>query len=153
MGRTTLAITRPTTAALSSSVRWQGKYDLAVPLLREVLDAQERKLGPTHPLVLANKSNLAGLYLELGDNQRALALWDGAFDAFAKLEANHPTLLQLKSNSAVMMIAAGKYRQAELSLLDLVPMAEERLGDDHPLTLTIKNNLAHALHMQGNSRR
>ena len=45
---------------------YRGKVDEAEPLLRQVLEAGRRVLGPEHPTTLASMSNLALVLLYRG---------------------------------------------------------------------------------------
>merc|ERR1712066_1084551 len=61
--------------SLAGTLHEAERYEEALPLLREVLEALRAQLGDKHPDTLTSANNLAGLYYSLGDYQEAEALF------------------------------------------------------------------------------
>ncbi|MBM2616615.1 tetratricopeptide repeat protein [Actinoplanes sp. LDG1-06] len=105
-----------------------GRHREAFDRQTQAFQASARVLGPDHPDTLAARNNLAMIALELGDAEGAL-------------EARPDTLPSLV-NHAAAHLAAGRRAEALRMNQEALRLAENSLGQDHPSTLTIRNNLA-----------
>jgi Tetratricopeptide repeat len=120
-----------------------GSYTAARNLLRRVLAAQERVLGPNHPSTLANRHDLAYWTGAAGDPA-------GARDQYAALLSvservlgpEHSDTLIVRGNLAIWTGAAGDPAAARDLFAQLLPVQKRVLGPEHPDTLTTRHDLA-----------
>ncbi|AKV68532.1 tetratricopeptide repeat protein [Microcystis panniformis] len=57
------------------------------------------------------------------------------------LEDNHPDVAQSLNNLAHLYYFQGRYTEAEPLYLQALAIAEQALGENHPTTVTIRENL------------
>jgi hypothetical protein len=120
-----------------------GSYTAARNLLRRVLAAQERVLGPNHPSTLANRDDLVYWTGAAGDPA-------GARDQYAALLSvservlgpEHRDTLTTRANLAMGTGAAGDPAGARDQYAALLSVSERVLGPEHPDTLIVRGNLA-----------
>jgi tetratricopeptide (TPR) repeat protein len=98
-----------------AEVYWkQGKYNLAEPHSRRVLNIYESILGPDHPEVGFVANNLGMLYHAQGNLKSAAALYDRALSLLVtNLGPQHPSIFNLETNLKNVLIALGRTRDAE----------------------------------------
>jgi CHAT domain-containing protein len=128
----------------------QGRYAEAEPLLRRVLEHQERALGKDHPDTLGTVNDLAVLY-QMQDRYAEAALHfqralKGSERAVGK---GHPTTLTIAANLASLYLDQDRYAEAEPLARRVLEAQERTLGKDHPDTLTTVNTLASLSRLQG----
>jgi tRNA A-37 threonylcarbamoyl transferase component Bud32 len=128
-----------------------GKYEIGQRHLERSLDVLKKSLGPDHLFTLHSKNNLASVYLDRGNYDKAEPLFlEVLQQSEKKLGADHSTTLKIKNNLAGLHKAQGNYDKAELLFLEVLKQHEKKGRPDHPDTLTIKHNLAAVYHDQGN---
>ena len=83
---------------LSLLFLYQGKYDEAEPLYREVLKVRRRTLGDEHPATMASISNLGVLFHNQGKYEEAEKHFVEALEGRRRvLGETHPTTLATKN--------------------------------------------------------
>jgi eukaryotic-like serine/threonine-protein kinase len=127
---------------LASLYMHLGKWELADPLLHEVLQAQLAQLGPDHPKTLISKSNLASLYNRQRHFEKAEQLFKQVLESqTAKLGADHPDTLGTMSNLAILYQEQGKFEIALPLVQNALAGARRKLGIAHMATQAFLNQL------------
>ncbi len=118
-----------------------GKFDLAEPLYRELIEATSR-LRPDHPNLLNYKTSLARLRFRQGSYDQAENLYREVLEArLAKHGPDFPETLSAKNNLASALTRQRKYDQAVPLLRDAVIGARLKMGLHHPDTQLFISNL------------
>ena len=120
-----------------------GRYDQAIPLFRDILEARERVLGEEHPDTLGSRNNLAVAYWNAGRHQEGIALHEKALEMMERvLGEEHPDTLSSRNNLAITYGAAGRHQERIALHEKTLEVMERVLGEEHPDTLASRNNLA-----------
>jgi tetratricopeptide (TPR) repeat protein len=134
----------------STVYREVGSYNTAARLLKGVLEAQKRALGPEHPDTLASMDNLASTYWNQGKWNEAEALGVEVLEARKRvLGSEHPDTLRSMNNLASTYGNQGKLNEAEALEVEVLEARKRVLGPEHPDTLRSMNNLASTYWDQG----
>jgi tetratricopeptide (TPR) repeat protein len=128
----------------------QGHYREADAILRGVVDARMRILGPDHIDTLRSRNRLAFALWREGRYQEAVQ----AFEQIVAIETrilglDDPETLLSRNGFAVALDDSGKHADAEKEHHDIFERRSRVLGPDHPDTLRSRNNLALAINRQG----
>jgi tetratricopeptide (TPR) repeat protein len=155
---TQLGADHPSTLASKNDLaelnHYQGKFDRAESLYKEVFDGRMANLGADHLDTLESKNNLAVLYFTQGKYDRAEPLYLEALKGrTTQLGADHPDTLTSKNNLAGLYYTQGKVDQAEQLLQEVLAGRTSKQGADHPDTLFSKLNLAGLYYTQGKYER
>lgn len=123
----------------------QGRYDLAEPVLRDVLECQRRALGHDDPDTLDSLNALARLLDARGDPAAAGAL----FLEVAELRRRrfgdfHSSVTEALGNAAMIHHRLGEAAEAEALYRQIVDI-DRRLRPGHPHLAMDLNNLANVL--------
>ncbi|KXZ41368.1 hypothetical protein GPECTOR_518g498 [Gonium pectorale] len=106
------------------------------------LEAREAELGPDHPDVAESCSNLAILYNQRGDCDRALPLYERALAIYENLYGkDHPEVAHTLTDIAVLHLEQGREDIGRPLLERALTIQEKALGPDHPDVLAIKDVL------------
>lgn len=120
-----------------------GKYSLAEPLYRQLLEIRRKRHGENHPAVAASLNTLAGLYYQTSDYARAEPLYLQALAIRrAAFGDTHPDVAQSMDNLALLYSELGKYAQAESLYKEALIIWRTTLGDIHPDVAINLDNLA-----------
>ena len=122
-----------------------GKYELALPLARQVLEIQEKALGPDHPDVATALNNLASIYRSTGQYALAESLYRRALliDERA-LGPGHAQVARDLNNLASLYDSQDRYADAEPLHKWALATDEKALGPKHPDVASDLSNLAFA---------
>jgi serine/threonine protein kinase len=135
---------------LAGAYRSLGRYAESLPHLERSILLRTAELGANHPDTLTTRINLALLYHERGDYERAEALTKEVLDACAStLGADHSLTLTSKNNLALLYRDRGNYEGAELLLQEVLAAHSRPVEADHTSTLGTKNDLAALYTSQG----
>jgi tetratricopeptide (TPR) repeat protein len=134
---------------LAGSAQKAGDHATAEALLRRVLAIREHVLGADHPRTLNTKNSLGTLLRErLGENWRATALAsliENVASPSSELAAKlRDGASDLSKDSAANPLAKSLIDPTRI-LSDALADAERKVGKDHPMTLTLVNNLGLSL--------
>ncbi|XP_049321636.1 kinesin light chain 1-like [Astyanax mexicanus] len=128
----------------------QGRYEVAVPLCKQMLEDLERTSGRDHPDVATMLNILALVYRDQNNYKEASRL---LYDAVAirekTLGEEHPSVAATLNNLAVLYGKRGKYIEAEPLCKRALELREKVLGRDHPDVAKQLNNLALVCQNQG----
>ena len=121
----------------------QGNVAAAVELERRVLDAQERSLGPEHPVTLGTRVNLAGWTAAAGDAAGARHQFAALLPIQERvLGPEQPVTLATRASLATANGLAGDAAGARDQYAALLSIFERVLGPEEPTTLVTRGNLA-----------
>jgi hypothetical protein len=130
-------------ARIANYLGRSGSYAAARDLLRRVVGARERVLGPEHPRTLTTRHELARWTGAAGDPAAARDLFAALLPVYERvLGPDHPDTLRALSNLARWTGEAGDPAAARDLFAALLPVYERVLGPDHPDTLRARSNLA-----------
>lgn len=132
----------------------RGNVDRAIGWLQRALTASERVLGPSHPLTLLSRHNLANAYRSAGNLRRSIELHQ---QNLAERERTHGTdhrdTLASRGNLAGAYRLAGDIQRAIPLYRQILADRERVLGTDDPDTLASRSNLAGAYRSAGDLQR
>jgi tetratricopeptide (TPR) repeat protein len=99
-----------------------GRYNEAMPLLEDALEARRDAQGPNHPETLTAMNNFGALLKAMGRYEDALPLYAEALETRrAVLGDTHPDTLASINNLASLLQSLGKHRLAETLLEEVRP--------------------------------
>ena len=137
----------------------QGDQQGAVALLGEAVASRRRELGALAPATLNSLSNLGNVHRAMGDNVKAVGMLEQALEGRRMaIGSKHIDTLRSMGHLASALYDKGLHEPAEVRKADLdqaLSLYREALegcrcspflGDSHPLTLGIMNNLGNLLH-------
>ncbi|HTQ37406.1 MAG TPA: tetratricopeptide repeat protein [Pirellulales bacterium] len=111
----------------------QGKFAEAEKLAQQVLEINERVLGPDDPAVAKCLSNLALLYFRQGGYAQAETLYQRALKINQKaFGPEHAAVAESLNNLAGLYAGQGKYAQAEPFYQQALAICEKNLGPNDP---------------------
>jgi len=118
-----------------------GRYDDAMELLERVKAIREKVLGQEHPDTAATYNSIAEVYNCLGDYPKALEWHEKALNIKEKaLGKEHLGTATTYNNIAVVYKNQGDFLKA-LEWYVKSYRVIRRLGDMHPNTVLVKNNM------------
>jgi tetratricopeptide (TPR) repeat protein len=136
--------------AIGDAYRGVGAPRLGVPHLVRAQALREAQLGRNHPDTLNSAHNLALLYLEGGQFDRAVTLFEAALAKMKeKLGPDHADTLQTMHNLAIAYLEAGSLDRALPLYEESLRRRTEKLGADHPSVLESLNGLGLAYKAAG----
>jgi len=128
----------------------RGEPQAALPLLRQVHDADRLSQGDDHPDTLESADALIEVLLTLGEYQEARALEEDTLTRLRLIIGEaHPQTLTSASNLGVVLQQLGEHERARALAEDTLARRRRVLGHDHPDTLTSASNLAQELRALG----
>jgi tetratricopeptide (TPR) repeat protein len=129
---------------------YQGQYQDAEGVLREVLEVRDKALGLNHPDTLRTRRVLAIALIGEGKYADAETEYNALMPLTEKvLGQEHPDTLMTRNNLALALADQGKYPEAEAEDRKVISLEEKVLGPEHPVTLTTRSNLAFVLDDEG----
>lgn len=128
----------------------KGKYEVAVPLCRQVLEDLQSQHGREHPDVATMLSILAMVYRDQNNFKEAIKLMNDALEIWVRcLGECHPSVAAALNNLAVLYGKTGRYKDAEPLCKRALAIRENVLGGYHPDVAKQLNNLALLCQNQG----
>lgn len=113
-----------------------GDYSQALPLLEKSHAIRANLLGADDPKTLMALGNVAHVYHEMGEIDRALVLFKRVEEGIrAKLGPEHPFLALALFNLATAVSNKGNNDHAVMLLEEALSINERTLGADHPETI------------------
>jgi serine/threonine-protein kinase len=141
-----------TLASLGVHLSGSGNYDEAAALLERALAVRRTIYGTAHPLVAFIQIDLAGVY---ADQYRLDAAERLAQEALATIRTvlpnDHPKINEALNMVALIRMLRRDFTGAIALQREVVRRYAASAGEDHPDTLTAKNNLAYALARSGHA--
>ena len=131
-------------ARIANYLGASGNYAAARDLLRNVVDARERVLGPEHPDTLSARANLASWTGEAGDPAVARDQYAELLPVSVRvLGAEHPDTLTRRYEHARYTGQAGDAAEARDLQRSVLAAREQLLGLEHADTLESRHSLAY----------
>lgn len=113
-------------------LKWYQQSDAdAERLFREVLDLRLQTLGPEHPDIAESLAALAQFYQGTSDFEQSQVLYEKALRMLRGLEPGNRAVAQCLHGYAAMLVAAGRYEEAEPHLNEALSIQRSVLGKDH----------------------
>ncbi len=109
-------------------LREVGHVDEAIAILQETAAALESSLGGQHPLTLSARGARALAIDQLGKHEEALAETQKVLEAFEETGAPAARVLAWKNNLATLLLNAGRPREAEVLIDDVVNRSDFVFG-------------------------
>ena len=126
------------------------KYTEAIALGREVLEIEERVLGPKHPRVGTTVANLADMLAGKGDFRAARPLLERALRIFERtLGPDHDRVADCLNSLAIVLHEQGAHAQARPLFERVLAHYVKSLGPGHLEVARVASNLALVLRAQG----
>ena len=139
-----------TSDRLALELQFQGKYDEAEPLYREVLEVRRTMLGNRHDDTLGSINNLGLLLQYKGEYAAAEPLQREALEVTReKYGSRHQGTLRSVSCLGLLLRAKGDLAAAEPLFREALEVARETLGGRHTSTLACIGNLGRLLEDKG----
>jgi tetratricopeptide (TPR) repeat protein len=115
----------------------------ALATFQQVLQRQQRALGPHAPAVLFDRLDLARALDVAGQPDRSLEMWEQALPVVAEQQADNPTLhLRVRFNIARLSISVGDTRRA-MALYEEIAAEDETTDlESYKLQVAAVTNLA-----------
>ncbi|MCJ1349791.1 hypothetical protein MMC31_008032 [Peltigera leucophlebia] len=131
----------------------QGKYQEAMQLYGQSLEARKRVLGDEHPDTLDSMSDLAVSYSRLGQHQKAVQLRKQTLEARKRVFGDeHPDTLHSMNDLAVSYSRLGQLQEAMQLSKQTLEAQKRVLGDQHHDTCQSMHNLAFSYSKIGQGR-
>jgi CHAT domain-containing protein len=139
---------------LASLYAAQGKSNEAEDLLRQVIADISKRFGRDSTEAADAMVALAGLQLNGKRFKEAEGWFTKALEIQSKkLPAGHEKILRTRNSLAICFQYQGNYAKARRMLEEIMPVCLEKLGRDHPLTITVSHNLGMTLVTLGEKTR
>ncbi|CAH0377848.1 unnamed protein product [Pelagomonas calceolata] len=123
-----------------------GHYEAAASVQEADLSRMRRIGAPEGHLLLA-QTNLAVMYGELGDLERALSMEQDVYSGWLKLNGiQHINTLRAAINYASSLVALQRFEEAKLLMRKSLPVARRALGESDEITLKMRWMYALALY-------
>jgi tetratricopeptide (TPR) repeat protein len=127
---------------LATLLMERGALDEAEPPLLDALEGGRRLLGEHHPETINWLHNVAALRRYQGRDAEALALARAALGAAeASLPEGHLKIARYRDHVGGCLTALGEFAEAERELLKAHESMDRQLGEVHPYTQKVIENL------------
>ena len=117
---------------LGAVQRKLGHYDAAVPVLERALDIQRQVFGPDHANTLVASRNLARLYLDRGEIDRAELWMLSNLQSLERQQADPLEVAKYQLDLADLETERGDFEQAKPLYLEVDAVLDARLPKGHP---------------------
>ena len=135
---------------LATVYGFQSRSDEVEQYLKEALNQCEDIFGPNDFRTLSLVDDLATMYLEQRQGERAdFVLWRELLAFRARLGLDHPETVMVQTQLAILCEEQGKYEETEDLLQRSLNSHERVLGSEHPKTLGLVASLAAVYDLQG----
>jgi CHAT domain-containing protein len=116
----------------ASELYQAGKFNEAIPIVREALELAEKTLGPDHLETAGVLNSLAELYRLTGDYAKAEPLYQRALNICENVHGpDHPTTAVYLTNLAELYRGIADYSKAGPLFRRAIEIYEKALGADH----------------------
>ncbi|NKI35779.1 tetratricopeptide repeat protein [Wenzhouxiangella sp. XN79A] len=128
---------------LAIALAEQGRYDEAIDVFEEVIEAKTRQLGVRHPSRLRSMQTLGGALRSAGRLTEAAAVFEELLGLLRAVYGDDSiSLASLGNEVANLHHDAGRYRDAERAYRDALASVERDPARDPLLHVFLVNNLA-----------
>ncbi len=122
-----------------------GKAAEAEPVLRQLLATLRKTRQANHPSVLVAMNSLAYALEDLGKLTEAEQIYRETLAIQVAAGSAHPETFGTRNNLAMLLMREGKYPAAEQEFKQVITLATEHLGPEHPYVLIFSNNYGECL--------
>lgn len=127
----------------------QGDYAEAIPLGVQALAIFEKAFGPDNPNVAIGAGNLAQLYVQAGQFDKAEPLYKRAAAIIEKHSDREKDLSFMVAGLADLYARQKRFPEAEPYYRRAIPLLDKALGPDNATSVALVNNFADILRSQG----
>jgi tetratricopeptide (TPR) repeat protein len=127
----------------------QGEYAEAIPLGAQALAIFEKAFGPDHPNVAIGSGNLAQLYVQAGQFDKAEPLYKRAAAILEKHPDKEKDLAFMEAGLADLHARQKRFPESEPYYRRAIPLLDKALGPDNATSAALVNNFADILRMEG----
>ncbi|MDI3286667.1 serine/threonine-protein kinase [Polyangium sp. 15x6] len=118
---------------LASTILHQGRFDDALPLLKESYDLFVAALGADHPDAFQAQNSWGAALGRAGRFTEAVPVFEAALAGYKRtLGANHPRIGRAASNLAEALFRLERYSEARARYIESAAAIERALGADAP---------------------
>jgi tetratricopeptide (TPR) repeat protein len=126
----------------------EGRYAEAIPLGVQALAIFEKAFGSDHQNVAIGSANLAQLYVQAGQFDKAEPLYKHASAILEKHPDREKDLSFMLAGLADLYTRQKRYPEAETYYRRAIPLLDKTLGPDNATSVAIVNNFANIERMQ-----
>lgn len=135
---------------IANDLRALGRYTEARAIHLEILEANEKRLGPDHPDLVNHLLNLGAVTASLGAAADAVGFYDRALVVGERsLGPEHPALGTVLNNKGNALARLGRDDEAEAALLRALSIRRAKLPKGHPWIAATLHNLAEVMTKRG----
>jgi eukaryotic-like serine/threonine-protein kinase len=129
---------------------YEGKLDMALPLFREAYEHRRRTLGQDHRDTLVSANDLAVVLASFGKLKEALPYAEASVNGFRRVQGSvlasrDHDMLKAEGTLSSTYRKLGRYAESEALSREAIEAARQLLGDAHPDTSGLIDDLASAL--------
>lgn len=117
-----------------------GQYDVACPLYRKALQVRKSILGPSHPITLQTRRNLAECYSDNGQYKKS----EDTCKQILNSSSDNPDTAMTLNCLARSYFLQKRFSEAESVFKKALTISSTTFGSEHPNTVLILNNLANS---------
>ena len=122
-----------------------GKAREAEPQLRQLLATLLKTRQENHPAVLVAMNSLAYALEDIGRLPEAEQIYRDTLAIQLQAKTAHPETFGTRNNLAMLLMREGKLTAAEDEFRQIVALATEHLGAEHPYVMIFSNNYGECL--------
>ena len=122
-----------------------GKAAEAEPQLQQLLATLKQTRQPDHPAVLVAMNSLAYALEDLGRLDQAEQIYRDTLAIQIEAKSAHSETFGTRNNLAMLLMRKGDLAGAEREFIQVIGLASENLGAEHPYVMIFSNNYGECL--------
>ena len=122
-----------------------GKANEAEQPLRQLLASLLKTRQKNHPAVLVAMNSLAYALEDIGKLGEAEQIYRDTLAIQSEAKTAHPETFGTRNNLAMLLMRQGKLALAEQEFVQIIELATEHLGAEHPYVMIFSNNYGECL--------
>jgi len=122
-----------------------GKAAEAEPTLRQLLASLLKTRQKNHPAVLVAMNSLAYALEDIGKLGEAEQIYRDTLAIQRQANTAHPETFGTRNNLAMLLMRQDKLALAEQEFVQIIELATEHLGAEHPYVMIFSNNYGECL--------
>ena len=140
--------------SLAASLKEDGKLDLAITIINEVLELRKQEHSAKHLVVATSMQSLAAAHSEAGHFQEANALFIEAMEMIQELVGkDHLQMANALNNYAQSLMAQQNLSMASASLAEALAIRRKALGSDNATVAATLFQYSHCIKKMGDAKK